>query len=374
MAASTETSNHILDLPILKHFDKDKGEISFDPKNWRKGEKGLGRLISLALLAGLGYLSWVYILPPLFRALGQVIAIAGVAILLVFLVMMLPVIFKGLRFMTRKIHRALIQHNPFGELEEQKIKMLKNKKTFIEAKTKIKALKNNMEAESIKAEEDSEGYQKNILSLQRQAEKLRDSMQTLVNQKGNAAKDTDEYVETQSELAKKLSESQRISTLLEQSKSFVQKYGSRASVMGKLDRKLTLAGTAIDIKISDFEATIEMLRKEYEFAQNAKAATDGAKSAMLFTKDWELDYALDVISTTIAMDIAKTQENLLDLDTLTSKYSLDSDELYSQLDTLADRIKTGKDVIPDAQQYQNPNYKLTSEDKKSSGGFGELFN
>lgn len=374
MSTSKETSSHILDLPILKHFDKEKGEISFDPKTWRKGEKGLSTFLGLAALGGLGYLSWVYILPPLFRALGQAIAIGGVAVLSIFFIMMLPVILKGLRFATRKIHRALIQHNPFGELEEQKIKMLKNKKTFIEAKTKIKALKSNMEAESIRSEKEAEEYQKAILTLQRQAEKLRDNMQNMVNQKGNEAKDTDEYVEYQSELAKKLSESQRISNLLEQSKSFVQKYGSRAHVMGKLDRKLTLAGAAIDIKISDFEATIEMLRKEYEFAQNAKAATDGAKSAMLFTKDWELDYALDVISTTIANDIAKTQENLLDLDTLTSKYSLDSDELYSQLDTLADRIKTGKDVIPDAQKYQNPNYKMTPDDKKSSGGFGELFN
>jgi hypothetical protein len=373
MATSTETSSHILDLPILKHFDKEKGEISFDPKNWRKGEKGLSSIIGLALLAGLGYLSWVYILPPLFRALGQVIAIAGVAVFLVFFIMMLPVILKGLRFATRKIHRALIQHNPFGELEEQKINMLRNKKTFVEAKTKIKALKNNMEAESIQAEKEAQEYQKNILSFQRQAEKLKNSMQEMVNQKGNGAKDTDEYVEMQSELAKKLSDSQRISNQLEQSKSFVQKYGSRANIMGKLDRKLTLAGTAIDIKISDFETTIEMLRKEYEFAQNAKAATEGAKSAMHFTKGWELDYALDVISTTIAMDIAKTQENLLDLDTLTSKYSLDSDELYSQLDILADKIKTGKDVIPDAQKYQNPNYKLSSDDKKNSGGFGDLF-
>ena len=251
--------------------------------------------------------------------------------------------------------------------------MLKNKKTFVEAKTKIKALKNEMEASAIRSEKETEEYQKDILSLQRKAEKLRTAMQDLVNQKGKAAQDTDEYVEYQSELARRLSESQRVAQQMEQSRKFVQKYGSRAAIMGKLDRKLTLAGTAIDIKISDFDVTIDMLRKEYEFAQSAKAATDGAKSAMLFTKSWELDYALDVISTTIAMDIAKTQENLLDLDTLTSKYSLDSDELYAQLDTLADRIKTGKDVIPDAQKYQNPNYKLTREDKKASGGFGDLF-
>jgi hypothetical protein len=373
MSTFSETSSHILDLPILKHFDKDKGEISFDPNNWRKGEKGLGRVIGLGLLGTLGYFSWVYILPPLFRALGQAIAIAGVAVLSIFLIMMLPIILKGLRFATRKIHRALIKHNPFGELEEQKLKMLKNKKTFIEAKTKIRALKNNMEANSIQSEKDSEEYQKMILSLQHKAEKLKASMQALVNEQGNAAKDTDEYVEYQSELAKRLSESQRVAQQMDQSKKFVQKYGSRAAVMGKLDRKLTLAGTAIDIKISDFDVTIDMLRKEYEFAQTARAATDGAKSAMLFTKSWELDYALDVISTTIAMDIAKTQENLLDLDTLTSKYSLDSDELYAQLDTLADRIKTGKDVIPEAKKYQNPNYKLTSEDKRASGGFGDLF-
>ena len=144
--------------------------------------------------------------------------------------------------------------------------------------------------------------------------------------------------------------------------------------MGKLDRKLTLAGTAIDIKISDFETTIEMLRKEYEFARNAQTATDGAKSAMLFTKDWELDYALDVISTTIAVDIAKTQENLLDLDTLTSQYSMDSDELYTKLDKLADQIKTDNYAIPESKKYANPNYKLSQEDKLESKGFGDIFN
>jgi len=143
--------------------------------------------------------------------------------------------------------------------------------------------------------------------------------------------------------------------------------------MGKLDRKLTLAGTAIDIKISDFDVTIQMLEKEYEFAKSARAATEGAKSAMHFTKDWELEYALDVITETIAMDIARTQENLSDIDMLTSKYDVDSDELYAQLDSLADNIKTGKDYVPDSKKYSNPNYKLTQEDKQESGGFGQMF-
>ncbi|AIZ41141.1 MULTISPECIES: MgtC/SapB family protein [Cellulophaga] len=368
-----ESKSHVLDLPILKHFDDEKGEISLNPNNWRNGEKGLNTAIKLALFAAVGYGAWVYILPPLFTALGQIIALAGVAIFVVFFILMLPVIFKGLRRLTRALHKSLIKYDPFGELHEQKQKMLRNRKVFKESKAKIKALKSNMEAESFKAEKEAKEYQDRVVTLQKQAQKIKTEMERLVGEKGSAGKDTDEYVELHSALAKKLSESQRVTHQLEQSKSFIQKYGSRANVMGKLDRKLTLAGTAIDIKISDFEVTIQMLEKEYAFAKSAREATEGAKSAMHFTKDWELEYALDVITETIAMDIARTQENLSDIDMLTSKYDIDSDELYSQLDTLADKIKTGKDYVPDSKKYKNPNYKLTQEDKQESGGFGNMF-
>jgi len=316
----------------------------------------------------------LYFTTFIYTALGEIIALAGVAVFLIFFVMMLPVIFKGLRRLTRYLHKSLIRHDPFGELEEQRQKMIRNREIFKESKAKIKALKSNMEAESFRSEKEAKEFQDAIVSLQFQAQKLKAEMERIVAEKGNAGKDTDEYVELHSKLAKKLSESQRVSQQLEQSKSFIQKYGSRANVMGKLDRKLTLAGTAIDIKISDFEVTIKMLQKEYEFAKTARAATEGAKSAMLFTKDWELEYALDVITETIAMDIAKTQENLSDIDTLTSKYDVDSDELYSKLDTLADNIKTGQDYVPEAKQYTNTNYKLTPEDRNASGGFGDMFN
>lgn len=367
-----EASAELLDLPILKHFNK--GEISLDPRNWRKGEKGLSTLIGLGALGTIGYFSWIYILPPLFQMLGQAIAIAGTGILLTGLVIMMPVILKGLKRFTRTVHKALIRYDPFGELQEQKEKMVKNRQVFKAAKAKIKALKSNMETEALKSEKEAKDYQELIISLQRQSEKLKGEMQAIINAKGDAGKDTDEYVNLHSNLAKKLSEYQRLSNQLEQSKNFIKKYGTRANVMGKMDRKLTLAGTAIDIKISDFEATIIMLQKEFDFAKSAKEATDGAKSAMLFTKDWELEYALEVITSTIAIDIAQTQENLLDIDSLTAKYSVDSDELYAQLDNLADRIKTGDDIVPEAKKYQNPNYKLSTDDKLNSGGFGEMFN
>ena len=361
------------ELPILKHFDESKGEIAINKDTLKKGEKTLFYALVASILGVGGYLTWTYIIPPLFTMLGQAIAISATGVFLVFLVMMYPVIMKGLRFMTKNIHKALINSNPFNELEEQKQKMIKNREVFKATKAKLKGLKNEMEIEGNKSEKEAKTFQEDILSLQRQSEKLKTAMDEMVKQQGIAAKDTDEYVTLQSELARKLSDSQRISNQYEQSKNFTQKYGVRANVLGKMDRKLTLAGTAIDIKIADFDTTIVMLRKEYEFAKNAKQATESAKSAMMFTQSWELDYALEVVTSTIAQDIARTSENLLDIDTLTSKYSVDNDELYSRLDLLADKIKTGDSTIPDSTKYTNPNYKMTKDDKLNAGGFGDIF-
>jgi hypothetical protein len=361
------------ELPILRHFDESKGEIAISKETLKKGEKSLFWILAAGLLGGLGFLTWTYIIPPLFTTLGQAIAITATGVFLVFLVMMYPVIMKALRFATKNIHKALIQSNPFNELEEQKQKMIKNREVFKTTKAKLKGLKNEMELESGKSEKEAKDFQEQVLSLQRQSEKLKSAMDEMIKQNGIGAKDTDEYVALQSELARKLSDSQRISNQYEQSKIFIQKYGVRANVLGKMDRKLTLAGTAIDIKIADFETTVKMLQKEYEFAKNAKAATESAKSAMMFTKDWELEYALEVVTSTIAQDIARTSENLIDIDALTSQYSVDNDELYTRLDTLADKIKTGDNTIPDSSKYSSPNYKISKEDKQNSGGFGDIF-
>ena len=364
----------LLELPILKHFDESKGEIALKSgTTLKKGEKNLSWILGLGLLGAGAYLTWTYIIPPLFTMLGQAIALSATGIFLLFLVFMFPVILKGLRFAAKSVHRALIQSNPFSELEEQKQKMIRNREVFKNTKAKLKGLKNEMEIEAAKSEKEAKEFQESVLSLQRQAEKLKTGMDELVKANGVAAKDTDEYVALQSELAKKLSDSQRISTQYEQAKSFINKYGVRANVLGKMDRKLTLAGTAIDIKIADFDATVTMLRKEFEFAKNAKAATESAKSAMMFTKEWELEYALEVVTSTIAQDIARTSENLIDIDTLTSQYSVDNDELYSRLDSLADQIKTGENTIPDSTKYTSPNYKLSKDDKQNSGGFGDIF-
>jgi hypothetical protein len=251
--------------------------------------------------------------------------------------------------------------------------MIQNQTTFRIAKSNIAQLKNDMESEAAKSETEANAGQTRIIALQGKAEKIKMEMDAMVKAKGIEAKAEDEYVNLAADLQKTLAEAQRVANKLTQAKDFIQKYGSRASIMKKMGQKLTMVETAMDIKISDFDATVEMLKKDYAFGQKANAATSAAKSALGFTKGWEFDYALDVVTSTISADIAMTSGNLRDIETLTSNFNLDSDEMFANLNQIADKIKVGADVIPEAKQYSNPEYKLTQSDRVKSGGFGELF-
>lgn len=368
---ATAFKANLSDLPILKHFDQN--EISTKVDNFRKGEKGMFNIFKLAALVGVGYLTWTYVLPPVFQAIGQFLAVAATGILIVTGIIMAPVILKGIRLFTRAIHKALIKYDPFAQLEVERQKMLENQRTFRTAKGNIASLKTEMEVEASKAEKEAETGQTRIIALQGKAEKIKLEMDAMVQKMGVDAKSEDDYVNRASELQKILAEAQRVANKLNQSKDFVQKYGSRAAIMKKMGQKLTMVETVMDIKIQDFDATIDMLKKDYEFGQKSNAATTAAKSAMGFTKGWEFDYALDVVTSTIANDIAITAGNLKDIETLTSNYSLDSDELYANLNAVADKIKIGQDIIPDAKQYSNPEYTLSQSDRVKSGGFGDLF-
>jgi ribosomal protein L35AE/L33A len=367
-----EEKNKVLELPILKHFEKN--DITFDPQNWRKGEKGIGLVIGLVLLGTTAWGLYSFILPIVFTWVGQVLGAIAAAVLVMAFFIMLPVIIKALKKLSRTMHKLLIKHDPFGELEEQKEKMIQNRVSFKQAKAKIKAIKSNMEQEALKSEKEAKDYQDKVVMLQSRAENTKMKMGDLERKLGEGARDSDEYVELQTQLMRTLSEGQRVSHMLNQSTGLIRKYGSRAHVIGKLDRKLNMVDTAMEIKIADFEVSIDMLKKEYAFAAAAKQATEQAKSAMLFTKGWELEYALEVVTNTIALDLATTKENLLDLDSLTSQYSMDSDELYTKLDKLAEKIKTDAVPLPEAKKYANPNHKLTAEDKIESHGFGDIFN
>lgn len=366
----------VMNLPIFQHFDQ--SEIAVQGKNaldkFRKGEWSIFQVMKLGVVGVVGYLSWVYVLPPLFMAIGQMSATIAVGIMGVGVIFLVPVILKGLRRITRSVHKAIIKYDPFGELEEQKQQMISNLDKSKKAKAQIKILKDDMQNESRLSEEKAGELKKSILLNQGKAERLKAEIEQMKKDGGKDAASTDEYVEKNASFMKIVSEANRQGHMLEQSNNFVRKYGSRALVMQKVDQKLVIATTVAEIKIKDFEATIDILRKDSEFASKARVATDAAKSAIGFTKGWELDYALDVVTSTIADDIATTSINLNDINSLTANFDMDSDDMFAKLDLLAGSIKAGTNVTPDSDQYKNTDYKMTSEDKAQAGGFGNIFN
>lgn len=367
-----ETNPHLIELPIFKHFAEDKITSSLI-SSWRKGEKGLFWFLQGATAAIAGTLVWKYVLPPIFVGLGQMIGLATTGVLLTGLAISLPFIGKGIRAFTRFIHKMVIKHDPFAELEAQHQKMIDNQEDFRKAKAKILNLKSDMENEASKSEQEATDLQNKILNLHSKAEEIKTKLDKMIEDKGEAIKGEDEYVYANAELIKILSESQRISNKLTQAKDFVKKYGSRAAIMKKFSHKLTMVETSLDIKVLDLSATIEILKKDYEFAQKSKEATESAKSALGFTTEWELEYALDVVTTTIANDVSATSSNLQDINMLTSQYSFDNDELYANLNVLADSIKIGENVVPDAKLYSTDGYELTTEDSLKSGGLDNIF-
>ena len=367
-----ETRTNVMNLPILKHFDS--SEISQKTGNgFKKGEKSIFSLLKIGALVGVGYLVWQYVLPPLFLAIGQMLAVVATGAILVAAVILAPVFLKFLRLLSRNLAKAIIRQDPFMELEKQRGLLINNQTKFRGSKGKIDSLKDDMEVESDKSEKEAKAAEERISSLHSKATKMKTQLDQMLAERGPSIKGEDEYVNLNADLARVLSEAERTRHTLAQSSDHVIKYGVRANILKKMSQKLVMVGVALDNKLADFDVTVEILKKDYAFAQKSKEATESAKNAMMFSKTWELEYALDVVTTTIAEDIAITAGNLSDIDRYTTQYAFDSDDLYTNLDNLANKIKTGENSVPEAKNYRNSEYQITSDDKLKSGGFGNLF-
>ena len=144
----------------------------------------------MVALCGVGYLTWVYVLPPIFQAIGQILATISTIVIIAAFIMMAPVIIKGIRRFTRFLHKLVIRHDPFGELEDQKQKMLENKARFREAKGKINQLKHEMEVEADVSEKKAKELQNSIVSNQAKATRMKEELENMVKKQGKAAKGT----------------------------------------------------------------------------------------------------------------------------------------------------------------------------------------
>lgn len=379
MSTSTQPTFNakIMDLPIMKNLGEN--QIAKSVNNFRNGEKPLYNGLKLGAYGVVGFLAWTYALPILTPIVAGTLglafmlvqlAIAGVIMAL--LVMLYPAIAAWTRTAARWLHKSAIKYKPFEQLEREKQKLIANQVTFRVAKQNIKSIQNDMANSSERMKKDAETSNENIFRLDGKAKVLKAKMDEMVARLGVEAKTEDEYVGYASQLFKVVSESQRVINKEQQSKLFMDKYKSREIVMKKMSQKLEMVEIQMENKILDFDATVDFLKADYEFAQKSNAATYAAKSAIGFNSGWERDYALEVIAESIANDTAMTSGNLKDIESLTSNYNLDSDDLYANLELVANRLQVN-DGITDFKQYNNPDYVLTEKDKRNAGGIADMF-
>jgi hypothetical protein len=372
----TETKN-ITQLPIMKYFDDaqlvEKGKETIG--KWRKGEKPIGSVLGLILIGVIAYGTFKWIIPAVFGALSQVLAVIVSILAVILVILLLPAIFKLFRRIVRSFHKAIIRWNPFDELDEQKTKMWETHDLFLKYKSKIKQLRTDFENMSNETRKVAENSKDEVQRQTKKAGEIKDKMNKMVADKGEEIRETDEYVELQQQFINATSAGTRTNTVLEKNIEWTTKYSARSNIFANLDRKLAIGATLLENKIKDFEESINIMKKDWEMAAASRGATAILKEILgPGGQNWKLEYALEFVAGRISEDLAVTAQNLEDLERNTTEFNFDSDEAYEKLLVIGNKLDAGQIDIPNPEKIANPNHKLTREEKKSAGPLGDIFN
>lgn len=365
------------DLPILKHLDGGENKLKVLPENmanWKKGEKSIAWFVGLILILGIVYGFFMFVLPIIVAAFTKALAALVVVGTVIFGVMLAPFIFKLFRRIIRGLHKFLIKVDPFAELDDQLGKMKDSRQEFEKVKAEINACKIQMKQEAIKAEKLAKDASQKVVYCQEEAKVLKVKLDKMVEKGGEAARETDDFVDLEGKLNAAIGDGNRAVSEAETYRRLVDTFGSRANVFAKLDRKLVGYGHAFDEKLKDFATSINLLKTESRAMAAANNATTRARKVLGQGQDWQLDYALEVISGQIASDIASTQANIRDLDNIVKDFNPNDERAYARLETFANQIKGGEFEVSDPNRVSNPNYKLTQQQKNAGGGITDIFN
>ena len=374
--------------PILSYLDNGNLPVVAESAankliNWRKGEKSLASILGISAIGVLGWGVLKYVLPVVFGALGQVMAVIASIALVVFAIMAAPVTFKLFRRLVRNLHRALIRWDPFAELDEQLAKMKNSLAVFLRNKAKIKQLRAEFASMSDSSEKNAGSLQEQIRVDTEKATKLKTERDALLVQikeaeaKGaskQASELRDLYTELEQKFSNAVSAAGRNKLSMERNIDWTKKYAARANIFAELDRKLALGATYCENKIKDFEVSIADMKKDWEMALASRGATDTLVRVLgPAGPNWRLDYAMEYVTGRINEDLAITAQNLQDLDRYTEGFDFNSDDAYARLVQVVDKIDANQLPIPDASAIYNPSHRLTSDERQAAGTLGNLF-
>lgn len=367
------TTANLLSMPVMKSYNPSQiitsaiGGNSIDTR----ATKNITSIFKLALIGGLGFCAVKWILPPVFIALGKLVAVAATIVGVVAFIIFFPRITRGLKYLAKELDKRMINKDPFGVLDLVRVKMLEGLTTTRVGYTKFSKFKDDAMNESERYEKIAKDTQRTITLLRKEVNEMKAKLDAMIATNGPDYAGESPYINLDSQYQKKLADSLRLETTLVQAKDFVERYGTRSSTIQKVLKKVKNGETALEIKIADFDATYAWLKEQYKFAKEAKFVSTEMKDALLFEKEWQFLFAIDAISNTILNDMAVTSSNFKDLESMTNQYALNPDEMLLKLNELADNIDSGKDVVTESKRYENPNVELTQKEIRKSG-FGNV--
>jgi hypothetical protein len=219
------------------------------------------------------------------------------------------------------------------------------------------------------AEKDAESYKTQLFNIEKE---LDDLFTEKAKFNTPESKELDEYSDIVIKINDLASESDRIRLMYDQAKTLVLSFGSKANIFKKFRMQFKFYLSAVKNRVKDFDATVKMLKVDFDATSAMSSGTDAVKNALLFSDQWEVAYATDLVQNAVAYNIANTSSNIVDIKDIMGSIGANTnpEQAFEKLKLLTGNIERGIDIIPQAKRYANPELKLNSEEKKASG-FGE---
>lgn len=347
-------------LPSFKNVDV--SNLKLNPVEWRKGEKPTFNILSLIILAALGWLAWTVVL-PLLIGITKVVVVGGV---LVLGFLSRKILWSMMKKIVRKFHEAAIRYDVWATFDEQKLKLREKEAEAIRAESIILKTERNMQDEAIKQENLAKAYKERL-------SEILDESKTLVAEREkyntDELKQEERYVELCIQINDLAAEAERITSTFNQANDLVEKFGSRANIFKKFRMKFKYFLAAIKNEVKNFDTTVQMLRVDYDAATAMDSGTSAVKEAMLFEDEWEVKYATEFVRDYTALRIANTTSNLTDINDIMTSINMNTDpsKAFAKLEKLTKSIDDGSTVTNSAKKYNNPDLQLNAGEKKASG-------
>jgi len=353
-------------LPMFKTIDIVEGS---NLDKFRKGELPVFNITKILTIGGIGYGAYLVatgFLSTLFVALGQLLAALVTGIAIVMVIMFLPLIFKGLRYLVRAAHKMFIRYDPFSEIYDGVARMYDNLNLIKNSILKIKNLEDSTGKKSQEYQVKVKEYGELIETSNMKLNKIKVKKEEIQSKLGKEAEHDDEFVKLYLTEAETLALTTNIIRHRQQAEDLIIKYGMRHDRMKKTRQKLEKVHSFTKIKISETETSVKILETDYQFAKEGAAATNAALAATKGLEgNWSVEYALEVATSSISADLHTMSMNLKEIDSIASGFDLDNDTMYDQLSKYTESIKIKSDYSAD--RYTKGNFTPTQHEKTISG-------